>query len=173
MALYYLIYKAIKPLTIWHGLIKITWLLQLNLLWISCLFQHAEVPIPTPKNNEVLLKLEAASLNPFDWKVQKGMLRPFLPRKFPHIPVKLVCFCYNPRTPHPTNPTKVIPSAQNFHFFWVWLQYWFFLDNLLLGRCMLEYLDLFAFQNLIPLCISESYIIGSWSCLYMHVELMK
>ncbi|KAK4573728.1 hypothetical protein RGQ29_031609 [Quercus rubra] len=48
--------------------------------------QHAEVPIPTPKNNEVLLKLEAASLNPFDWKVQKGMLRPFLPRKFPHIP---------------------------------------------------------------------------------------
>ncbi|KAF3959262.1 hypothetical protein CMV_015911 [Castanea mollissima] len=48
--------------------------------------QHVEVPIPTPKNDEVLLKLEAASLNPFDWKVQKGMLRPFLPRKFPHIP---------------------------------------------------------------------------------------
>ncbi|KAL4597081.1 hypothetical protein ACB092_12G209900 [Castanea dentata] len=48
--------------------------------------QHVEVPIPSPKNDEVLLKLEAASLNPFDWKVQKGMLRPFLPRKFPHIP---------------------------------------------------------------------------------------
>uniref|UniRef100_A0A2N9HSM8 Enoyl reductase (ER) domain-containing protein n=1 Tax=Fagus sylvatica TaxID=28930 RepID=A0A2N9HSM8_FAGSY len=48
--------------------------------------QHVEVPVPIPKKDEVLLKLEAASLNPFDWKVQKGMLRPFLPRKFPHIP---------------------------------------------------------------------------------------
>jgi NADPH:quinone reductase-like Zn-dependent oxidoreductase len=50
--------------------------------------QHVEVPVPTPKKNEVLLKAEAVSLNPFDWKVQKGMLRPFLPRKFPHIPGK-------------------------------------------------------------------------------------
>ncbi|GLT71063.1 hypothetical protein SLA2020_431050 [Shorea laevis] len=45
--------------------------------------QHVEVPVPTPKKDEVLLKVEAASLNPFDWKVQKGMLRPLLPRKFP------------------------------------------------------------------------------------------
>ncbi|KAG2672590.1 hypothetical protein I3843_13G041700 [Carya illinoinensis] len=48
--------------------------------------QHVEVPVPTPSKDEVLLRLEAVSLNPFDWKVQKGMLRPFLPRKFPHIP---------------------------------------------------------------------------------------
>ncbi|XWS31231.1 hypothetical protein CRYUN_Cryun23aG0059800 [Craigia yunnanensis] len=48
--------------------------------------KHVEVPIPTPKQDEVLLKLEATSLNPFDWKIQKGMLRPFLPRKFPYIP---------------------------------------------------------------------------------------
>ncbi|KAK4775523.1 hypothetical protein SAY87_023484 [Trapa incisa] len=48
--------------------------------------KHVEVPVPTPKNSEVLLKLEATSLNPVDWKVQKGLLRPFLPRKFPHIP---------------------------------------------------------------------------------------
>ncbi|KAK9992945.1 hypothetical protein SO802_022648 [Lithocarpus litseifolius] len=54
------------------------------------IFEHVEVPIPTPKNDEVLLKLEAASLNPFDWKVQKGMLRPFLPPKFPHIPASNV-----------------------------------------------------------------------------------
>jgi NADPH:quinone reductase-like Zn-dependent oxidoreductase len=56
----------------------------------SCL-QHVEVPVPIPKKDEVLLKLEAASLNPFDWKVQKGMLRPFLPRKFPHIPGNQFC----------------------------------------------------------------------------------
>ncbi|BBH09997.1 Oxidoreductase, zinc-binding dehydrogenase family protein [Prunus dulcis] len=41
---------------------------------------------PIQNKDEVLLKLEAASLNPFDWKVQKGMLWPLLPRRFPHIP---------------------------------------------------------------------------------------
>ncbi|TYI73080.1 hypothetical protein E1A91_D07G105800v1 [Gossypium mustelinum] len=48
--------------------------------------KHVEVPIPTPNKGEILLKLEATSLNPVDWKIQKGMLRPFLPRKFPYIP---------------------------------------------------------------------------------------
>ncbi|WOL04407.1 quinone-oxidoreductase [Canna indica] len=49
--------------------------------------KHVEVPIPSPKKNEILLKLEAASINPVDWKIQKGMLRPFLPPKFPFTPV--------------------------------------------------------------------------------------
>nr|CAD1839124.1 unnamed protein product [Ananas comosus var. bracteatus] len=49
--------------------------------------KHVEVPIPSPKKDKVLLKLEAASINPVDWKIQKGMLRPFLPPKFPFIPV--------------------------------------------------------------------------------------
>ncbi|KAL0854122.1 hypothetical protein Bca101_059274 [Brassica carinata] len=48
--------------------------------------KHVQVPVPSPKDNEVLLKLEATSLNPVDWKIQKGMIRPFLPRKFPCIP---------------------------------------------------------------------------------------
>ncbi|KAK2379540.1 chloroplast envelope quinone oxidoreductase protein [Trifolium repens] len=49
--------------------------------------KHVEVPVPTPKSNEVLLKLEATSINPVDWKIQKGQLRDlFIPRKFPHIP---------------------------------------------------------------------------------------
>ncbi|PHU21827.1 hypothetical protein BC332_06934 [Capsicum chinense] len=48
--------------------------------------KHVEVPVPTPKTDEVLLKLEAASINPIDWKIQKGMLRPLLPPKFPFIP---------------------------------------------------------------------------------------
>ncbi|GFZ01867.1 oxidoreductase, zinc-binding dehydrogenase family protein [Actinidia rufa] len=50
------------------------------------IMQHVEVPVPTPKKDEVLLKLEAASINPVDWKTQKGMLRPLFPRKFPFIP---------------------------------------------------------------------------------------
>lgn len=49
--------------------------------------KRVEIPAPAPKSNEVLLKLEASSINPIDWKIQNGMLRPFLPRKFPFIPV--------------------------------------------------------------------------------------
>jgi NADPH:quinone reductase-like Zn-dependent oxidoreductase len=45
-----------------------------------------DVPVPSPNKGEVLLKLEAASINHIDWKIQKGMVRPFLPRKFPFIP---------------------------------------------------------------------------------------
>lgn len=48
--------------------------------------KHVEVPVPAPKKKEVLIKIEAASLNPIDWKIQKGMLRPLYPRKFPHVP---------------------------------------------------------------------------------------
>ncbi|XP_008776303.2 chloroplast envelope quinone oxidoreductase homolog [Phoenix dactylifera] len=49
--------------------------------------EHVEISVPVPKKNEVLLKMEAASINPLDWKVQKGMVRPLLPPKFPFIPV--------------------------------------------------------------------------------------
>ncbi|KAL5201699.1 hypothetical protein ABZP36_036053 [Zizania latifolia] len=49
--------------------------------------KHVEVPVPAPKDGEVLIKMEAAGINPIDWKVQKGMLRPFLPKKFPFVPV--------------------------------------------------------------------------------------
>lgn len=52
----------------------------------SCFLQHVDVPVPAPKKDEVLMKLEAISVNPFDWKMQKGVMRPFLPRKFPQIP---------------------------------------------------------------------------------------
>ncbi|KAI3926116.1 hypothetical protein MKW98_028252 [Papaver atlanticum] len=48
--------------------------------------KHVEIPVPSPKKDEVLLKLEATSINPVDWKIQKGVLRPILPRKFPYIP---------------------------------------------------------------------------------------
>ncbi|EEF27238.1 conserved hypothetical protein [Ricinus communis] len=48
--------------------------------------KHVEVPVPCPKKDEVLLKLEATSINPFDLKIQKGVARPFLPPRFPYVP---------------------------------------------------------------------------------------
>jgi len=45
-----------------------------------------QVPVPTPKANEVLIKVEATSINPVDWKIQAGLLRYLLPRKFPFTP---------------------------------------------------------------------------------------
>jgi len=48
--------------------------------------QYADAPIPTPKKGELLIKLEATALNPMDWKIQNGVLRPLLPSKFPFIP---------------------------------------------------------------------------------------
>ena len=48
--------------------------------------QHVEVPVPAPAKDEVLVKIEAATLNPIDCKIQKGTVRPLFPRKFPHIP---------------------------------------------------------------------------------------
>ncbi|XP_058206327.1 chloroplast envelope quinone oxidoreductase homolog [Rhododendron vialii] len=49
--------------------------------------KHVEIPIPAPSKDEVLIKLEAASINPYDYKLQAGVARPVLPRKFPFIPV--------------------------------------------------------------------------------------
>ncbi|KAM7269893.1 hypothetical protein ACFE04_029107 [Oxalis oulophora] len=50
--------------------------------------KHVEVPVPSPKDDEVLIKLEAVSINPVDWKIQNGVMR-FLriPPKFPYSPV--------------------------------------------------------------------------------------
>jgi NADPH:quinone reductase-like Zn-dependent oxidoreductase len=54
-----------------------------------CFMQYVEVPAPTPKKDEVLIKVEAASLSPVDWRIQQGMLRPMFPREFPQIPGNL------------------------------------------------------------------------------------
>ncbi|VAH31604.1 unnamed protein product [Triticum turgidum subsp. durum] len=48
--------------------------------------QYVEIPVPSLKKGEVLIKVEAASINPADCRIQKGLLRPFVP-KFPFIPV--------------------------------------------------------------------------------------
>jgi NADPH:quinone reductase-like Zn-dependent oxidoreductase len=49
--------------------------------------QHVEIPVPVPAKDQVLVKVEAASVNPVDWKViQAGVFKLFLPPKLPYIP---------------------------------------------------------------------------------------
>ncbi|KAK3145024.1 hypothetical protein QOZ80_4AG0321540 [Eleusine coracana subsp. coracana] len=52
----------------------------------SAVLKQVPISVPSPKKNEVLIKVQAVSINPADWNIQNGLLRPFLPR-FPFIPV--------------------------------------------------------------------------------------
>jgi NADPH2:quinone reductase len=45
-----------------------------------------EVPRPTPEPGQLLVRLLAASVNPFDRKVVNGMLRDSAPHQFPLVP---------------------------------------------------------------------------------------
>ncbi|KAJ4814808.1 Oxidoreductase [Rhynchospora pubera] len=55
--------------------------------------KKVEIPVPAPKKGEILVKVEAVSINPVDWKIQNGVMRPFLP-KFPCVP-QLKCGARN------------------------------------------------------------------------------
>lgn len=44
-----------------------------------------DVPVPVPGPNEILLRIHAAGMNPFDWKVADGALRDVVPHSFPLI----------------------------------------------------------------------------------------
>ena len=48
--------------------------------------QYVEVPVPTPKKDEVLIKVEAASISSIDWVIQQGGVKPMFPRELPYIP---------------------------------------------------------------------------------------
>ena len=45
-----------------------------------------EAPVPEPGPGEVLVQVNAASVNPVDWKIRDGMLRNSFAVNFPRIP---------------------------------------------------------------------------------------
>lgn len=47
--------------------------------------EFKEVPTPKPKNNEVLIKIKYAAVNPVDWKIREGLLKSRFPHEFPLI----------------------------------------------------------------------------------------
>ncbi|MEK5520601.1 NADPH:quinone reductase [Heyndrickxia sporothermodurans] len=47
--------------------------------------KEKEMQQPTPKENQVVVKLHATSINPIDWKLREGYLKEMLPFDFPII----------------------------------------------------------------------------------------
>ena len=45
--------------------------------------EHTEVPTPKVGPGQVLIKVEAASVNPIDWRIRKGEMKFFVRAKFP------------------------------------------------------------------------------------------
>lgn len=48
--------------------------------------QYGELPTPTPKANQILVRVRASSVNPVDWKIRRGDLKFITGSKFPKIP---------------------------------------------------------------------------------------
>lgn len=44
-----------------------------------------EMPLPIPQENEVLIKVAYAGVNPVDWKIREGYFKDFRPHEFPII----------------------------------------------------------------------------------------
>jgi len=47
--------------------------------------RYVQIGLPQPGSGELLLRVEAASVNPADWKTRQGLMRAFLPLVFPRV----------------------------------------------------------------------------------------
>lgn len=60
--------------------------IQFNTYGDSSVLQLKEIAKPVPKDHEVLIKVVATTINPFDIKNRSGVMKAFVPITFPHIP---------------------------------------------------------------------------------------
>src|SRR3990172_11535878 len=44
-----------------------------------------DLPTPNPGEGEILVRVEAAAVNPVDWKIREGYLKDLIPHEFPII----------------------------------------------------------------------------------------
>ncbi len=56
---------------------------QINAFGNQSVLEFNNVEIPTPLENEVLIKIKASSVNPVDWKIREGYLQPMLNHTLP------------------------------------------------------------------------------------------
>lgn len=49
------------------------------------MLKMADVDMPKPKDNEVLIQIEYTAVNPVDWKIREGLLKSRMPHEFPLI----------------------------------------------------------------------------------------
>jgi NADPH:quinone reductase-like Zn-dependent oxidoreductase len=47
--------------------------------------QFESIPRPTPAAGELVIKMNAASVNPIDWKIREGILKAVMPLEFPRV----------------------------------------------------------------------------------------
>src|SRR5262245_48240235 len=52
----------------------------------ASVLSYEDAPRPIPADNEVLVHVHAAGVNPIDWKIRSGALKSWIPHSFPFVP---------------------------------------------------------------------------------------
>src|SRR5262245_36734259 len=47
---------------------------------------YEDAPRPAPADNEIMVRIHAAGVNPIDWKIRSGALKDWIPHSFPFVP---------------------------------------------------------------------------------------